>query len=195
MWPWTFFLFILSAIACGPCFTILITWLTEKAARKKLVKRNVIDILARISGRLLVLYLVLKTIDTVYWVSTAGKVGAPFSSFYANAPYGYWVLFMELGVLGVIPAIILLSEKARKNENILILACFLNCAGIFMNRWIMTVQSLAVPVMPFDKYVGYHPNWVEYASTFLFVWAGVIVVSLSYRYLPIFTQEKELNPS
>jgi Ni/Fe-hydrogenase subunit HybB-like protein len=194
VWPWTFFLFILSAIACGPCFTILITWITEKFARKKLVKRNVIDILAKISGRLLVLYLVLKTIDTVYWVSTAGKVGAPFSSFYANAPYGYWVLFMELGILGVIPAIILLSEKARKNENILILACVLNCAGIFMNRWIMTVQSLAVPVLPFDSYVGYHPNWVEYASTLLFVWAGVIVVSISYRYLPIFSQEKELNP-
>jgi Ni/Fe-hydrogenase subunit HybB-like protein len=194
VWPWTFFLFILSAIACGPCFTILITWITEKCAQKQLVKRNVFDILAKISGRLLVLYLVLKTIDTVYWVSMAGKVGAPFGSFYANAPYGYWVLITELGIFGVIPAIILLSSKLRQYENVLILACILNCAGIFMNRWIMTVQSLAVPVLSFDKFVTYHPNWVEYASTFLFVWAGAIVISISYRYLPIFPQEKELNP-
>jgi len=194
VWPWTFFLFILSAIACGPCFTILITWITEKCAQKQLVKRNVFDILAKISGRLLALYLVLKTIDTLYWVVVANKVGAPFSSFYANQPYGYWVLVMELGVLGVIPAIILLSSKLRQYENVLILACILNCAGIFMNRWIMTVQSLAVPVMSFDKFVSYHPNWVEYASTFLFVWAGAIVISISYRYLPIFPQEKELNP-
>jgi molybdopterin-containing oxidoreductase family membrane subunit len=194
VWPWTFFLFILSAIACGPCFTILITWLTEQFARKKLVKRNVLDILAKISGRLLALYLVLKTIDTVYWVSIAGRVGAPFSSFYANAPYGYWVLVMELGILGVIPAIILLSPKWRQNEALLIIACILNCSGIFLNRWIMTVQSLAVPVLSFDKYVPYWPNWVEYASTLLFVWAGVIVVSISYRYLPIFPQERELNP-
>jgi Ni/Fe-hydrogenase subunit HybB-like protein len=194
VWPWTFFLFILSAIACGPCFTILITWITEKCAQKQLVKRNVFDILAKISGRLLVLYLVLKTIDTVYWVSMAGKVGAPFGSFYANSPYGYWVLITELGIFGVIPAIILLSSKLRQHENVLILACFLNCAGIFMNRWIMTVQSLAVPVLSFDKFVSYHPNWVEYASTFLFVWAGAIVISISYRYLPIFPQEKELNP-
>jgi molybdopterin-containing oxidoreductase family membrane subunit len=194
VWPWTFFLFILSAIACGPCFTILITWITEKCAQKQLVKRNVFDILAKISGRMLALYLVLKTIDTVYWVSTAGKVGAPFGSFYANSPYGYWVLITELGIFGVIPAIILLSSKLRQIENVLILACFLNCAGIFMNRWIMTVQSLAVPVMSFDKFVSYHPNWVEYASTFMFVWAGAIVISISYRYLPIFPQEKELNP-
>jgi len=194
VWPWTFFLFILSAIACGPCFTILITRITEGFARKRLVKRNVIDILAKISGRLLALYLVLKTIDTVYWVAVANKAGAPFSSFYANPPYGYWVLVTELGILGVIPAIILLSSKLRQYENVLILACILNCAGIFMNRWIMTVQSLAVPVMSFDKFVSYHSNWVEYASTFMFVWAGAIVISISYRYLPIFPQEKELNP-
>ena len=194
VWPWTFFLFILSAIACGPCFTILITWITEKFARKQLVKRSVFDILAKISGRLLALYLVLKSLDTIYWIAVAGKEGAPLQSFYANQPYGYWVLVMELGILGVIPMIILLSKRARRNENILILACILNCSGIFMNRWIMTVQSLAVPVLSFDKFVSYHPNWVEFASTLMFVWIGVIVISISYRYLPIFPQERELNP-
>ena len=194
VWPWTFFLFILSAMACGPCFTILITWITEKLGRKRLVKRNVIDILAKISGGLLALYLVLKGADTLYWISTAGKAGAPIRSFYANQPYGWWVLITELGILGVIPAIILLWRKARQNENLLILACFLNCAGIFMNRWIMTVQTLAIPVLPFDKFISYHPNWVEWASTLMWLWLGAIFISLSYRYLPIFPQEKELNP-
>ncbi len=143
---------------------------------------------------MLALYLVLKTADCIYWIAVADKAGAPFRSFYANQPYGYWVLVMELGILGVIPMIILLNKRARQNENILILACILNCSGIFMNRWIMTVQSLAVPVMSFDKFVSYHPNWVEYASTLMFVWVGAVVISISYRYLPIFPQEKELNP-
>lgn len=195
VWPWTFFLFILSAIACGPCFTILITKITEKFARKQLVKRNVIDILARISGWLLAGYMVLKILDTVYWVSsTAANVGAPAGSFYANEPFGVWVLITEVGILGVIPAIILLTKRTRQNQPLLILACLLNCTGIFMNRWIMTVQSLAVPVMPFDKFFSYHPNWVEWATTLMPLWAGAIVISLSYRYLPIFPQEKELNP-
>jgi molybdopterin-containing oxidoreductase family membrane subunit len=194
VWPWTFFLFILSAMACGPCFTILITRITETLAGKRLVKKNVIDILAKISGGLLCVYLILKGLDTIGWVSVAGKVGSPISSFYVNQPYGWWVVVTELGIFGVIPAIILITKSLRQNQPLLILACFLNCAGIFMNRWIMTVQTLAIPVMSFDKFVSYHPNWVEWASTLFWVWLGAIFISLSYRYLPIFPQEKELNP-
>ena len=194
VWPWTFFLFILSAMACGPCFTILITRITETLAGKQLVKRNVIDILAKISGGLLCLYLVLKGLDTIGWVSVAGKVGSPIGSFYVNQPYGWWVLVTELGIFGVIPAIILITKSLRQNQPLLILACLLNCAGIFMNRWIMTVQTLAIPVMSFDKFISYHPNWVEWASTLLWLWLGAIFISLSYRYLPIFPQERELNP-
>jgi Ni/Fe-hydrogenase subunit HybB-like protein len=194
VWPWTFFLFILSAMACGPCFTILVTKLTELFGRKKLVKNDVIDILARISGGLTALYIVLKTLDTLGWFAWAKEAGAPAGSFYANQPYGWWVLVTEVGILGAVPAIILLIRKLRQNQPILIFACLLNCAGITMNRWIMSVQSLAVPVMPFDRFVSYHPNWVEWATTLLPIWGGVIVIMLSYRYLPIFPQERELNP-
>ena len=196
VWPWTFFLFILSAIACGPCFTLLITWITEKITRKQLVKKSVKETLAKIAGWLLASYIVLKIIDTIYWASsTAPRVGINFKSFYANQPYGIWVLITEIGILGIIPAIILITKQGRSNSALLILASFLNCAGIFMNRWIMTVQTLAVPVMPFDKFASYHPNWQEWATTLLPVWIGAMVISLSYRYLPIFPQERELNPA
>ena len=40
IWPWTFFLFVLSAIAAGPCFTILCTRLTEVITRKRLVPKK-----------------------------------------------------------------------------------------------------------------------------------------------------------
>ncbi len=194
VWPWTFFLFILSAMACGPCFTILITKLTEFFGKKKLVKKSTIGILAKISGGLTTLYIVLKIIDTLGWFGLVKEAGAPVKSFYANQPYGWWVLVMEVIILGAIPALLLLIKKTRDYEPLLILACILNCAGILMNRWIMTVQALAVPVMPFDKFVNYYPNWVEWATTLLPVWAGAIVIMLSYRYLPIFPQERELNP-
>ncbi len=194
VWPWTFFLFILSAMACGPCFTILITKLTELFGQKKLVKDNVLDILAKISGRMLGLYVILKILDTLGWINWAKGVGAPVSSFYVNQPYGWWVLITEVGILGVLPAIILLIRPLRHNKPLLIFACILNCSGIFMNRWIMTCQALAVPVMPFDRFVSYHPNWVEWSTTLLPIWAGALVIMLSYRYLPVFTQERELNP-
>lgn len=194
VWPWTFFLFILSAMACGPCFTILITKITEFFARKRLVKDYVIDILAKIAGGLTLLYVILKILDTLGWFSLAKEAGAPPSSFYANQPYGWWILITEVGILGIIPAILLVIRPLRQNKPLLLLACVMNCSGIFLNRWVMTCQALAIPVMSFDRFFSYHPNWVEWSTTLLPVWAGAVVIMLSYRYLPVFTQERELNP-
>jgi molybdopterin-containing oxidoreductase family membrane subunit len=50
IWPTTFFLFVFSAIASGPAFTILCTKLAEAVTRKKLVPKNVYQLLAKISG-------------------------------------------------------------------------------------------------------------------------------------------------
>ncbi len=47
VWPWTFFLFTWSAAAYGPCFSILVTKIIEKASGKKLVKDNVITSLPK----------------------------------------------------------------------------------------------------------------------------------------------------
>jgi menaquinone reductase, integral membrane subunit len=66
IWPFTFFLFTWSAAACGPCFTIFITRLTEKITRKQLVKPEVIYLLAKISGWMLLTYIVAKICDTLY---------------------------------------------------------------------------------------------------------------------------------
>jgi hypothetical protein len=49
-------------------------------------------------------------------------------------------------------------------------------------------------VMPFDSWTMYVPSWQEVATTLLPLMGGIILISLSYRYLPIFPQEKELNP-
>jgi molybdopterin-containing oxidoreductase family membrane subunit len=58
----------------------------------------------------------------------------------------------------------------------------------------MTVQALALPVMPFDKFYNYVPNWIEWITSLAPFAFMAILLSLSYRYLPIFPQEKELNP-
>jgi molybdopterin-containing oxidoreductase family membrane subunit len=58
----------------------------------------------------------------------------------------------------------------------------------------MVLQVLAVPVLTFENWATYLPSWQEVATTILPVAYGVILISLSYRYLPIFPQELELNP-
>jgi molybdopterin-containing oxidoreductase family membrane subunit len=198
VWPWTFFLFTWSAAAFGPCFTIFITKITETITRKKLVKDNVIDLLAKISGWMIFSYIIAKIVDTVYWaIVTAPSKGFTFMDFYTNNPgsaYGLWIFVLEVGICGVLPALILITPKLRKTPATLWLAVILGVIGVCLNRWVMVVQVLAIPVLPFESWFPYLPSWQEIATTVLTVAYGVIMISISYRYLPIFPQEAELNP-
>jgi Ni/Fe-hydrogenase subunit HybB-like protein len=198
IWPYSFFLFTWSAAACGPCFTIFVTKLTEKIAGKKLVKDNVIELLAKISGWMLFTYIIAKSIDTIYWANvTAPAMGHTLMDFYRSSPgsfYGIWILIAELGVCGLLPAIILITDKGRKTPALLWTAVILASIGVLLNRWVMVLQVLAVPVLPFETWNMYFPSWQEIATTILPVAYGVILVMISYRYLPIFPQEAELNP-
>jgi molybdopterin-containing oxidoreductase family membrane subunit len=58
----------------------------------------------------------------------------------------------------------------------------------------MVLQVLAIPVLSFQSWNLYFPSWQEVATTLLPVALGIISISISYRYLPIFPQELELNP-
>ena len=196
IWPWTFFLFTWSAAACGPCFTIMITKITEKIAGKQLVKQNVIELLAKISGWMLATYIIVKIIDTWYWAAvTAPSKGFGLSFFYSNNPlYGYWILFMEIVLCGIVPAAILITGKGRKNPAALWIAVILAVLGVCINRWVMVLQVLAAPVLTFESWAMYFPSWQEIATTLLPVAYGIILIALSYRYLPIFPNEAELNP-
>ncbi len=197
VWPWTFFLFTWSAAACGPCFTILITKITETITRKKLVKDNVIDLLAKISGWMMATYMVAKIIDTLHWATvTAPSKGFRFMDFYSNNPgsaYGLWILILELGC-GLLAAAILISSAGRKNNGAMWVAVICGVLMVSVNRWVMVLQVLAAPVLSFETWAPYIPSWQEVATTLLPVALGIIMVALSYRYLPVFPQEPELNP-
>jgi molybdopterin-containing oxidoreductase family membrane subunit len=194
IWPTTFFLFMFSAVAAGPCFTILCTKIAEWFTRKKLISDRSVQLLAKIAGRLLLLYLVLKIADTLAWAyGIVPDAGLRVKDFFKQGPYGSWLLVAELGLCGLLPALILLKAKWRENNSLLIAACLLNCTGIVLNRFIFIIVSLAVPVMPFDRFWSYWPSWQEWGIALAVIGYGVLVFSVSYRYLPIFPKEKELN--
>ena len=195
IWPWTFFLFVLSAIACGPCFTILCTKLTEFLTRKKLVPDNAIQLLAKISGWLLSIYMVLKIFDYLGWMyGVVPRAGLTFMEFFEEGPYGVWMVVLEIIFCGILPAIILMTPAGRKSQGWLIFACLLNCTGIVLNRFLFIVVTLAIPVMPFDRFWSYLPTWQEWGIGLAVVGYGFLLFSLAYRYLPVFPKERELNP-
>ena len=48
--------------------------------------------------------------------------------------------------------------------------------------------------MPFDTFMTYFPTWQEWGIAIGALGYGILVFSLSYRYLPMFPQEPELSP-
>ena len=128
---------------------------------------------------------------------TAPSRGFAFWDFYTNNPgsaYGIWILIAEIGICGVLPALILIIPKLRQTQSFLWLAVVLGVLGVCLNRWVMVLQVLAIPVLPFEGWFAYLPSWQEIATTILPVAYGIILISASYRYLSIFPQERELNP-
>jgi molybdopterin-containing oxidoreductase family membrane subunit len=194
IWPSTFFLFILSAAAVGPSFIVLTTWLVEKITRKRLVRPRVFDLLARISGLLLAVYVLAKTVDTLVWINrTSPESGFPAAQFYNWAPFGTWILVAEIVLFGLAPALVLLTPRFRARRGWLVAAAAMACFGVALNRFVQTVQTLAVPTLSFDKFLSYFPSWQE-TGTFLAVVAyGVLVYSFSFRYFQLFPEERELR--
>ncbi len=193
IWPSTFFLFVLSSAAAGPSFLLLITWAVEKISGHRLVKRDALASLGRISGVMLILYVLVKCVDTFIWINnTSPSVGFPAHRFYSRQPFGAWLLLCEIVVFGLLPALVLLDSGRRRDLRWLLPAAALTCFGIALNRFVMTIQTLALPTLPFDPFLLYMPSWQE-VGTFLAVVAyGVLVYSFSFRYLPVFPQERDL---
>ncbi|AGW12067.1 menaquinone reductase integral membrane subunit QrcD [Megalodesulfovibrio gigas] len=194
IWPWTFFLFVLSAVASGPVFTMLIATVIEKASGRKMVDFKIKALMGKIAGTMLLVYVPLKIMDTWGWAtSVLPEMGLNFSDLFHGVVYGQWQLWTEIVICGVIPMIMLNVKSIRENPMWLYTAAILDCIGVSINRYVFTVQGLAAPVMPFDQWELYIPNEAEWAPTFLVIAYGAVLISLSYRYLPVFPQEKALN--
>jgi molybdopterin-containing oxidoreductase family membrane subunit len=194
IWPSTFFLFILSAIAAGPSFIMLIVMTVARLSRKQLVDHAVLAKLGRISGALLAAYVVAKLVDTVVWITTTlpGR-GFDAAEFYGNQPWGTWVLFLELTVFGMLPATILLGARRRQSPRWLAAGGLLACLGIALNRFVFTLQTLAVPTLAFDEFMLYWPSLDEWGVLAGVLAYCVILYSLSFRYLNIFPRERGLQ--
>jgi menaquinone reductase, integral membrane subunit len=191
IWPSTFFLFILSAIASGPSFLMLVTAAVEKITGRKLVANEIFRRLALISGVLLGIYVAAKSIDTLIWLNiTSPSEGFAPWQFYIHKPFGTPILFAEIVLFGLLPAFLLTFRATASRRGWLLCAAAMACAGVLLNRFVLTVQTLALPTLPFDDFLQYTPSWQEVASFAGVIAYGVIVYSLSYRYLPMFGPSK-----
>lgn len=187
IWPSTFFLFVLSAIAAGPSFLVLVTAAVEKLTGRRLVDPSVLRRLGFLSGVLLAAYVAAKSIDTLIWLNiTSPSVGFAPWEYYEFEPFGRALLFIEVVIFGLVPAALLLYPRTRGKRGWLLTGAAMACGGILVNRLVLTIQTLALPTLAFDQFLHYVPSWQEVAILGGVIGYGVIVYSLSYRYLPLF---------
>ena len=194
IWPWTFFLYVLSAVGSGPVFTVLVCTIMEKMTGKQLVSWEIKSLMGKIAGTMLTVYMVFKLADTWAWANgILPRSGLTFDQVFYGWIYGKWLLWAELFACGVLPAILLIIPSTRNNRTLFYTAAILDCIGVTINRYVMTVQALAAPVMPFDSWETYAPNWAEWGASAMIMAYAALILSLSYRYLPVFPQEVKLN--
>jgi menaquinone reductase, integral membrane subunit len=62
-----------------------------------------------------------------------------------------------------------------------------------LNRFVLTVQTLALPTLSFDRFLSYTPGWQEIGTFLAVVAYGVIVYCFSFRYFQLFPPERELK--
>jgi molybdopterin-containing oxidoreductase family membrane subunit len=56
----------------------------------------------------------------------------------------------------------------------------------------MTIQTLALPSLPFDAFLSYTPSWQEVSAFLAVLGYGVLLYSISFRWLNLFPEEREL---
>ena len=137
--------------------------------------------------------MLLKTVDTLVWInSTSPRAGFEAYNFYMQEPFGSWILFGEIVLFGLLPALLLLNGQLRAKPAV---AHRRGGAGLLRHHT--------------EPLRAHHPDTgashsvlrrvyvvlAELAGSgaFLAVVAyGVILYSFSFRYLTLFPQEREL---
>ena len=133
IWPWTFFLFVLSAVASGPMFTVLVCTAMEKLSGRKLVSWDVKQLMGRIAGTMLIVYTFFKCLDSWYWAAdTLLAQGLTFDDMFYGYIYGKWLFWAE-HLLLIVPMFVLMVKKLRENPVIFYTMMILVCASITLN--------------------------------------------------------------
>jgi len=173
-----------------------VTAAAERVTGRQLVKPGVFRKLGLISGVLLAMYVAVKAIDTLVWLNiTSPSLGFGPRDYYSYWPISSTFLFAVTVPLGLFPALLLIMPITAGKRGWLLLGATLACAGVLLNRFVFTVQTLALPTLAFDDFLQYSPSWQEVATFGGVIAYGVIVYSLSYRYLPLFDPPKGADPN
>ncbi|SFG69998.1 Ni/Fe-hydrogenase 2 integral membrane subunit HybB [Desulfotomaculum arcticum] len=151
--------FLMSSFFVGPAMVTVETLLGSRAHGHK-VDSEVLQSLIKVSGYLMLVYLVLKIVDLYY----RGAAGLMFSG---NLEGNMFLLEMVAGV--IIPLIICFTPSLRKTSAGLTTFSVLVVAGVIINRMNVVFTGMAKAAGGF-----YFPSFIEWAVSIGLVAIGVL---------------------
>lgn len=171
------FFFFISATALGCGMTIVESFLSYRAFRKRLE----IDLLADLGKVIVVVlgvYLVLRLQDLM----GRGVLAQAFAATYEGR------MFLAEVLLGTVaPIVLLIIPRIRENHFSLFVASLLVVLGFIMNR-------LNVSITGMEGALGhYFPSWTEISVTSMIVALGFVLFSAAVKYLPVFPARETGN--
>ena len=189
-------IFLTSGIFAGLSFTILVIVVTSRVMQRELVKRSLLDELARITGWAIVVCGIVRTLNSASnYFSYKPFLGESINTLYAATPYSLALTLGEFLFGMIIPLSIYFNPSVRQRYRNLVIAGLSTTIGLLLCRWDTTLSGLVAtlsysPSNPAIEFVSYLPTWVEWAGIAGVLAYAALAYTLAVRFLPIFeTQE------
>ena len=183
-------LFIVSAMVAGPALTVLASRVSAYLTPRARIREELLDPIVRFVGWALVGYLYFRFWDTLamnYTYEPGRTEGLGILTSGALA-FNFWIGEILLGAL--IPMIILLSNRLRRDHRLQLLALVCVVGGLVAYRWDTNIVSQMVvfnyqPQEIIPHYTSYVPSLAEILAGGAVVAYGLLMFTLGTRYLNV----------
>ncbi len=183
-------MFLLSAMAAGPSFIVLLSKVAGHVTPHAKVDRALLNKVSWAIGWVLVAYLYVRVWDILAQLYTYEPGRNEGLNLLFNGPlaFNFWVGEIGLGI--IVPMIILLNTRLREYERANLLALLLVVAGLVAHRWDtnMVGQLLVLNANPFSDmlvYTQYVPSITEILAGSGVIAYGALAVTLGIRFLRV----------
>jgi Ni/Fe-hydrogenase subunit HybB-like protein len=183
-------LFIVSAMVAGPAMTVLASRFAARLTPRARVREELLDKITLFIGGALVLYLYLRFWDVLAMSYTYEPGRSEGLNMLTRGPlaFNFWTGEMLLGI--IVPMIILLSARLRRQPRLNMLAMILVVGGLVAYRWDVNLvgQLVVAGALPQDiipRYTQYIPSLVEFMVAVGVIAYAFLAFSFGVRYLKV----------
>jgi Ni/Fe-hydrogenase subunit HybB-like protein len=183
-------LFIVSAMVAGPAMTVLASKLAARLTPRANIREELLDKITLFIGGALVLYLYLRFWDALAMSYTYEPGRSEGLAMLTRGPlaFNFWTGEILLGI--IVPMIILLSGRLRRQPRLNMLAMIMVVGGLVAYRWDVNlvgqlVVAGALPQEIIPRYTQYIPSLVEFMVAVGVIAYAFLAFTFGVRYLKV----------